>query len=99
MATAEQITALYRTRFPAFLRFAYNELHRSQPLINSWHIDVLADHLARVARGEITRLIINMPPRSLKSIATSVALPVWLLGKNPKRQIMSVAGTKALAAK
>lgn len=98
MATAEQITALYRTRFPAFLRFAYNELHRGQPLIDSWHINVLADHLARVARGEITRLVINMPPRSLKSIATSVALPVWLLGKNPKRQILSVAGTKALAA-
>ena len=65
MATAEQIAALYRTRFPDFLRFAFRELHPGQKLVETRHIDVLADHLARVARGEITRLIINMPPRSL----------------------------------
>ena len=73
-------------------------MHPGQRLIEAQHIDVLADHLARVARGEITRLIINMPPRSLKSFATSIALPTWLLGKNPNRQIISVAGTKELAA-
>jgi hypothetical protein len=98
MATAEQIAALYRTRFPAFLRFAFHELHPGQRLVESPHIDVLADYLSRVARGEITRLIINMPPRSLKSLATSIALPSWLMGKNPKRQIMSIGGTKELAA-
>lgn len=97
MATAEQFAALYRTRFPAFLRFAFHELHPGQKLVETPHIDVLADYLARVARGEITRLIINMPPRSLKSFATSIALPTWLLGKDPTRQIMSVAGTKELS--
>jgi len=97
MATAEQIAALYRTCFPAFLRFAFHELHPGQKLVETPHLDVIADYLARVARGEITRLIINMPPRSLKSLATSIALPTWLLGKDPKRQIMSVAGTKELA--
>ena len=82
---------------PAFLRFAFHELHPGQRLIESPHIDILADYLTRVARGEITRLIINLPPRSLKSLATSVALPAWLLGKNPRRQIMSIGGTKELA--
>ena len=98
MATAEQIAALYRSNFSAFVRFAFHEMHPGQRLVEAQHIDVLADHLARVARGEITRLIINMPPRSLKSFATSIALPTWLLGKNPNRQIISVAGTKELAA-
>lgn len=97
MATAEQIAALYRQHFPAFLRFAYNELHPGQPLVDSWHIDVVADHLERVAKGEITRLIINLPPRSLKSLSASIALPVWMLGRNPKLKIMSVAGSDALA--
>lgn len=97
MATAEQIVALYRTRFPAFLRFAYSELHPGQPLIDSWHIDVVAEHLERVAKGEITRLIINLPPRSLKSLSASIALPVWMLGRNPRLKIMSVAGSDALA--
>lgn len=97
MATAEQIKALYRCRFDAFLRFAYRELHPNQPLIETWHIDVLAEHLDRVARGEIKRLIINLPPRMLKSHAASVALPVWLLGRDPTKTILSIAGTKELA--
>jgi hypothetical protein len=96
MARTDQIMALYRQRFPAFLRFAFRELHPGRPFIESPHIDVLSDYLTRVARGEITRLIINMPPRSLKSFATSIALPVWLLGHDPTKQIMSIAGTQAL---
>lgn len=98
MATADHVKALYRTQFPAFLRFAFNELHPGQKLIETPHIDVLADHLTRVARGEITRLIITMPPRSLKSFAASIALPAWLLGKYPTKKVMSVAGTRELAA-
>lgn len=97
MATAEQVAALYRQHFPSFLRFAFRELHHGQPLVETPHIDVLADHLARVARGEITRLIINLPPRCLKSLAASVVLPVWMLGRKPTAQIMSVAGSRELA--
>ncbi|MBU1212228.1 MAG: hypothetical protein KJ587_13260 [Alphaproteobacteria bacterium] len=98
MASPEEIKALYRQQFPAFLRFAFRELHPGQKLIETAHIDVLADHLARVARGEIMRLIINMPPRSLKSFSTSIALPAWLLGRDPTKQVISVAGTKELAS-
>lgn len=98
MATADQVKALYRAHFPAFLRFAFHELHPGQKLVETPHIEVLADTLARVARGEITRLIINLPPRSLKSFATSIALPSWLLGKDPTKQIMSVTGTRELSA-
>lgn len=98
MANPDEIKALYRQHFPAFLRFAFRELHPGQKLIDTPHIDVLTDHLARVARGEITRLIINMPPRSLKSFSASVALPAWLLGRDPTRQIISVVGTKELAS-
>lgn len=97
MATTDQIKALYRCRFDAFLRFAYRELHPNQKLIETWHLDVLAEHLDRVAKGEIKRLIINLPPRMLKSHAASVALPVWLLGRDPTKTILSIAGTKELA--
>ena len=37
----EQIKALYRSNFPAFLRFAFRELNPNQQLIDTWHIDVL----------------------------------------------------------
>ena len=66
------------------------------PLIDNWHIDVVADHLDRVVRGEITRLIMNLPPRSLKSQLASLALPVWIFGHNPESRIMSVTGSMDL---
>ena len=98
MARPEHVMALYRHHFPSFLRFAFCELHAGQTLIETPSIDILADHLACVARGEITRLIINMPPHTLKSLAASVALPVWLpvwlLGNDPTKQIISVTGSR-----
>ena len=97
MTKAEQIKALYRSNFSAFLKFAFRELNPKPPLVDTWHIDVLADHLERVAKGEITRLIINLPPRSLKSLAASIALPVWMHGRNPELKIMSIAGSRELA--
>ena len=96
MTNSNEIMALYRQHFPSFLRFAFRELHPSDPLVETTHIDILADYLEKVAKGEITRLIINMPPRSLKSLSASIALPVWMLGRNPSAQIISVAGTRDL---
>ncbi len=97
MATADQVKALYRSHFPAFLRFAFRELHPGQALVETWHIDVVAGYIERVARGEIKRLIINLPPQTLKSLSASIALPVWLLGRDPRLKIMSVTGTRELA--
>jgi predicted phage terminase large subunit-like protein len=47
--------------------------------------------------GEIKRLIINIPPRFLKSITVSVAWPAWLLGHNPGEQILCASYSKELA--
>ena len=66
---------------------------------HNWHIDAIADALERVERGEITRLIITMPPRSLKSIAASVAFPAWLLGRDPTMRIMAVSYAEGLSEK
>lgn len=45
--------------------------------ISNWHIDAIAEHLEAVSRGHIRNLIINIPPRHMKSLATSVAWPAW----------------------
>ena len=55
----------------------------AKPMSRTWHIEAIAWQLERVRRGEIRRLIINMPPRSLKSIAASVAFPAFVLGHDP----------------
>ncbi len=97
MEHSDAILALYRTRFAAFNRFAFGELHPSAVFHNSPYIDVLADRLEACSRGDIRRLIINIPLRSLKSHSASVALPVWILGRRPDAKIMSIVGSRDLA--
>jgi predicted phage terminase large subunit-like protein len=62
-------------------------------------LEAIAYQLERVRRGEITRLIINMPPRSLKSIMASVAFPAFVLGHDPTRRIICVSYSGDLAKK
>ena len=62
-------------------------------------LDAIARQLERVASGEIRRLIITMPPRSMKSIAASVAFPAYLLGHDPRQQIVAVSYSDILAEK
>lgn len=50
----------------------------------NWHIEAIAEHLEAVARGEITRLLVNVPPGTSKSTITAVMFPAWLWG--PKGQ-------------
>ena len=59
-----------------FIRQMWTSIDPS-PYVANWHIDAIAEHLEAVNRGEISRLIINIPPRHMKSIAVSVAWPAW----------------------
>jgi predicted phage terminase large subunit-like protein len=65
----------------------------------NWHIEAIAYALTRVMRGEITRLIITMPPRCLKSFCTSVAFPAFVLGHDPTRRFICVSYAENLAHK
>src|SRR5579863_5359358 len=44
---------------------------------HNWHIDALGEHLQAVTRSEIQNLLINMPPRNMKSLAVCVMWPAW----------------------
>ena len=66
---------------------------------HNWHIDAIAWHLEQCFAGNIRRLIITLPPRNLKSIAASVALPAWILGHNPSARIIAASYADALTAK
>lgn len=65
----------------------------------NWHIELIAEYLAAASRGEVRRLIINMPPRALKSVCVSVAWPAWLLGHDPRRRIMAASYASGLSVK
>jgi predicted phage terminase large subunit-like protein len=93
------LQALLRGDFRAFLQKTFTTLAPGQTYVPTWHIEAIADRLERVRRGEIRRLIINMPPRSLKSIAASVAYPAYILGLDPSRRIICVSYSGDLAKK
>ncbi len=92
------LRALLRESFPAFLHKALITVHPTTPFLDNWHIRAIAYQLERVALGEERRLIINQPPRSLKSITVSVAYVAWLLGKDPSKQIIVVSYSREFAA-
>jgi hypothetical protein len=91
--------ALVRSDFRVFVEKVFVTLSPGQSFIPSWHIGAIGWQLERVRRGECRRLIINLPPRSLKSIAASVAFPAFVLGHDPSKRIICVSYSGDLAKK
>ena len=65
--------------------------------IEGRHHKIMGDAFERVARGELKRLIINMPPRHTKSEFASYLLPAWFLGRFPDKKIIQTAHTAELS--
>ena len=61
------------------------------------HHRIIADKLERVARGELKRLIVNMPPRHTKSEFASFLFPAWMVGRKPSLKIIQATHTTELA--
>ena len=91
--------AFQRQDLLAFLERLFVALEPGTPFAPNWHYEHLCWALMRVMRGEVRRLIINVPPRSGKSILTTVAWPLFLLGHDPTRRIICVSHTEDLARK
>jgi hypothetical protein len=96
---ARLLRALLRRNFNAFVEKAFTTLAPAQAFDPAWHLRAIGWQLERVRRGNIRRLIINMPPRSLKSITVSVAFPAFLLGHEPTQRIICVSYSADLAKK
>jgi len=90
--------AILRHDLASFIRKTVTTLSPGAPFLDNWHIHAIAWHLEQVRRGAIRRLIINMPPRSLKSISASVAFPAFVMGNEPTRRLICVSYAQDLAA-
>jgi len=96
---AAEYQSFVRNDFYTFLHRAFRELKPRSAFLHNWHNELIAAKLEACRRGKITRLIINVPPRSLKSHAAAVALPAFILGHNPSAQIISASYGQDLANK
>jgi hypothetical protein len=94
-----RLDAYLRHRYDACLYKAFRTVSPGAELQWNWHIGLMAEYLEACRRREITRMVINIPPRTLKSIATTVAWPAFLLGKNPSTLVMEASYSAALSTK
>jgi predicted phage terminase large subunit-like protein len=98
-AALAQVRALIRDEFYSFLMRCFAELHAGRRYSPAWHAEVLAAKLQGVREGGVKRLVVNVPPRHLKSLAASVALPAWLLGHDPALSVVNVTYAQELSEK
>ena len=94
-----EYAVLLRARLGLFIERAFVHLNPETPYQPNWHIDLIAAKLEAVQAGTIRRLIVNVPPRSLKSLAVSVAFPAWLLGHDPAKEIICASYGQDLSDK
>jgi hypothetical protein len=99
MLTETEYAALLRQDFCAFIQRCFHELNSQAAFLMNWHIEVMAAKLEACRLGNIRRLIINVPPRHLKSLCASIALPAWWLGHDPAAQIVCVSYGQELSDK
>ena len=92
------LAALLRSDLRSFVWKSFQTILPGTPYLPNWHIDAIVHQLMRVQAGDISRLLINQPPRSLKSICVSVAYVAWLLGHDPTRRVIVVSYANELAA-
>jgi predicted phage terminase large subunit-like protein len=97
--TVKQYKAFLRQDLPAFIERSFSELNPQTEFLMNWHIELIARALEDCRTGKIKRLIINVPPRSLKSHCASVAFVAYLLGHDPSAQIICASYAQDLSDK
>lgn len=95
----EEYAYILRRDLTSFVERSFYELNPQTPLLSSPHIEVIATKLEACRRGLIKRLIINLPPRSLKSHCASIAFPAWCLAHDPAAHIICASYGQELADK
>lgn len=93
------IDAILRTDFCSFVERSFNTLNPGTEYMHNWHIEKIAEKLEEAESGKVKRLVINMPPRYLKSLCVAVSWPAFLLGNDPSRRIIAASHSSSLSVK
>lgn len=82
-ALAKVERELAERRFYEFVLQAWHVVEPVTPFVEGFHIGAIIEHLEAVSRGQIRNLLINVPPRHMKSLLVSVFFPAWEWARNP----------------
>ncbi|MHA7916011.1 phage terminase large subunit [Alloalcanivorax xenomutans] len=92
---------LARRSLAEFVRMAWPVLEPGQPYVHGWHVEAVCEHLEAVTAGDLTRLLINIPPGTMKSTLVSVFWPAWEWGpmKMPHMRFIGASHEQGLATR
>ena len=93
------LNSLLRVNFKSFTEKVFKEVSPNATYLDNWHIEVICHELMDIQENYANSLIINIPPRYMKSIICSIAFPAFILGHNPKASIIVVSYADELASK
>lgn len=79
-----------------FMALMWRAVEPSRPFVRGWVIDAICEHLEGVTRGEISRLIINVPPGMAKSLTTNVFWPAWEWIQKPALRYVTASYSSSL---
>jgi len=82
-----------------YIKQAWPIIEPGVDYMHNWHIDAISEHLEAVNLGQISRLLINVPPRYMKSIAVTVKWPTWTWTKNAYKRFISLSYSATLSKK
>jgi predicted phage terminase large subunit-like protein len=90
-----------RRSLATFVREAWHVLEPAQVYSHGWHIDAVCQHLEAVTYGDLTRLLINVPPGTMKSMLVNVFWPAWEWGplERPAMRFIGASHSEALATR
>jgi len=83
--------AAVKSDLKVFIQQSFKTIYPGKEFVDNWHIDAIVHCLENAIRGKTPRLIINLPPRQLKSFIVSVTLPAFILGMDPSAKIICVS--------
>ncbi len=95
----QMLQAICRESFGAFAQKAFTIIEPGTDFEFNWHLDCIAEHLQAQFNGdeELRKLVINIPPRCLKSVMVAQLYPAWVMGKEPHHQFIGVSYAHSLA--
>jgi hypothetical protein len=90
---------LLRQDLLTFAHRCFQTVAPGQVYQHNWHLEAIAHQLMACLEGRCRRLILTLPPRGLKSLFCSVALPAFALGRDPTQRVICCSYAQDLAAK
>lgn len=88
-----------RRHFSEYIKQSWDVIEPGIEYMHNWHIDAIAEYLEAVKIGQIRRLIINLPPRYMKSIEVTVMFPTWIWIEDPYKRFIAASYSAALSKK